>query len=55
MRIEGEIEMEVSYYNELLASWEPLLEPVMEAENQYRPWEVIIKVSKALLCISKLM
>ena len=32
------------FYNEKLSTWEPLIEPVMEKEGVYRPWEVLIKV-----------
>ncbi len=34
----------MSYFNEKLAVWEPLLEPVMDTEDNYRPWEILIKV-----------
>ena len=39
-----EVQLQMSYYNEQLAVWEPLLEPAMDAENNYRPWEVLLKV-----------
>ena len=35
--------MEVAYYNEKLAVWEPLVEPV-ECDNKHRPWEINIQV-----------
>ena len=44
LRLMGEIQMEMCYYNEKLAVWEPLLEPVMEVEDNYRPWELLVKV-----------
>lgn len=40
----GELQLEMCYYNEKLAVWEPLLEPVMDTEDNYRPWEILIKV-----------
>ncbi len=48
LRIMGEVHFEMLYYNEKLAVWEPLLEPVMDTEDNYRPWEVLIKVSGAI-------
>ncbi|UYV63295.1 hypothetical protein LAZ67_2003683 [Cordylochernes scorpioides] len=41
----GELQLEVVYYNEKLSTWEPLLEPVMESEGNYRPWEILFKTS----------
>ncbi|XP_064629495.1 intermembrane lipid transfer protein VPS13A-like isoform X5 [Lineus longissimus] len=45
--IHSELHLEILYYNEKLAVWEPFVEPVMESENDYRPWEVMVKVIKA--------
>lgn len=36
--------VQVSYYNECLAAWEPLLEPVM-VENEKTMWQVQLKVT----------
>jgi vacuolar protein sorting-associated protein 13A/C len=47
LRIHSEIQLEVSYFNEKLAIWEPLIEPVMENEGKYRAWEVIVKMVRA--------
>ena len=44
MRMTSELEVEMSYYNERLAVWEPLLEPIMEREDHFRPWTVFMKV-----------
>ena len=44
MRTEAEVTLEALVYNERLSTWEPLLEPVMEKENCYRPWEILVKV-----------
>jgi len=33
-----EIGLEASYYNDELAVWEPLLEPIESVEGTYRPW-----------------
>ncbi len=41
----SEIQLEVSYFNEKMAIWEPLIEPVMVTEGNYQPWKVIVKVS----------
>ena len=40
--------VEISYYNECLAEWEPLLEPVM-IEQEKTMWEVQIKVTDIIL------
>jgi hypothetical protein len=40
--------MQASYYNDRVGAWEPLIEPYVEDENVYRPWEVLIKVSHIL-------
>ena len=45
----GELQLEMCYYNEKLAVWEPLLEPVMDTEDNYRPWEILIKVRHSLI------
>ena len=52
MRCMAELQLEVSYFNERLATWEPLLEPILEAEDNYRPWEVLIKVSTTAVYIN---
>lgn len=53
LRCEAKIHLEVSYFNEKTAIWEPLIEPVMMAEDDYRPWEVILKVSASLFTAYK--
>ncbi|XP_077977339.1 intermembrane lipid transfer protein VPS13A-like [Glandiceps talaboti] len=45
--MESEVQLEMSYYNEKLDVWEPLIEPVMERENDYRRWEMNVKIKKA--------
>ena len=44
LRVASEVDLEMCYFNDSLASWEPLLEPVMETEGHYRPWHLILKV-----------
>lgn len=39
-----EINLQASYYNEKVDTWEPLIEPIVCEENVYRPWELIIKI-----------
>jgi len=36
--------MQASYYNDRVGAWEPLIEPCVEEENVYRPWEMLVKV-----------
>ncbi|XP_046398302.1 vacuolar protein sorting-associated protein 13C-like isoform X1 [Ischnura elegans] len=42
-----ELQLQASYYNDKIKVWEPLIEPITEEENVYRPWEVIIKAFQA--------
>jgi len=39
-----ELGLEASYYNDELAAWEPLLEPIESFEGTYRPWILKAKV-----------
>ena len=43
LNVSSDISMEVAYYNEKLAVWEPLVEPV-ESDNKHRPWEINVQV-----------
>ena len=47
LHLAAELHLDMMFYNEKLSTWEPLIEPVMEKEGVYRPWEVLIKVSAA--------
>ncbi|XP_032873462.1 vacuolar protein sorting-associated protein 13A isoform X1 [Amblyraja radiata] len=41
------LNLEVHYYNEVLAVWEPLVEPLeLENSDEFRPWELGIKMKK---------
>jgi hypothetical protein len=40
----AEVQVQASYYNDRVGAWEPLLEPCVEEENAYRPWEMFVKV-----------
>ena len=44
LKVEADVRVEISYYNERLAALEPLLEPVM-IEQEKTMWEVQIKVT----------
>lgn len=39
-----EITLQANYYNEYVQNWEPLIDPIVIDENEYKPWEMIIKV-----------
>jgi hypothetical protein len=45
--VSSELTLEVCYYNERLAVWEPLIEPV-ETDMRHRPWEISIDVSSMI-------
>ncbi|KAK3591108.1 hypothetical protein CHS0354_035920 [Potamilus streckersoni] len=47
LRIKAELHVDVCYYNERLSTWEPFIEPVMEEEGSYQPWELIIQLFQA--------
>ncbi|KAM7308838.1 vacuolar protein sorting-associated protein 13A isoform X4 [Ixodes scapularis] len=46
MYLTAEAKLEALYYCEERSTWEPLIDPVMELENHYRPWELVIKMFK---------
>jgi vacuolar protein sorting-associated protein 13A/C len=45
LSITSELKLEVAYYNEGIAMWEPLLEPV-EDGHVHRPWEIVLEIKK---------
>lgn len=47
LQIQSELKLELAYFNEKLSVWEPLIEPVMEKENIYQPWELQVKLVQA--------
>ncbi|KAL1131713.1 hypothetical protein AAG570_011326 [Ranatra chinensis] len=47
LQIKGELQFQASYFNSHVGSWEPLLEPCVEEEGVYRPYELLIKVFQA--------
>lgn len=47
LNVESQLTLEVCYYNNLLALWEPLVEPVDTKEGKktsYIPWELFVQV-----------
>ncbi|KAG0431956.1 hypothetical protein HPB47_021270, partial [Ixodes persulcatus] len=46
MYLTAEAKLEALYYSEERSTWEPLIDPIMERENYYRPWELVIKMFK---------
>ena len=42
--MEGSLDLEVGYYNEKLAVWEPLIEPVVHG-GKMRRWQLNLEVS----------
>ncbi|RWS24890.1 vacuolar protein sorting-associated protein 13C-like protein [Leptotrombidium deliense] len=44
MSMQANCQFEAMYFNRNLSIWEPLLEPVMEHENKYKPLEMNVKV-----------
>jgi len=43
LKVEADVAVQMSYYNESLAAWEPLLEPLV-VEKEKTMWEVQLKV-----------
>ena len=44
LRLNAELELDVCYYNEKLSVWEPLIEPSMVQEGEYKPWQLRAQV-----------
>jgi hypothetical protein len=38
LHTKADLSLEASYYNDRLSNWEPLIENVMQNEDNYRPW-----------------
>ena len=49
LNVSSDISIEVAYYNERLAVWEPLVEPI-ESENRHKPWEINVQVVSGFCC-----
>eukprot|EP00057_Strongylocentrotus_purpuratus_P026588 XP_011681062.1 PREDICTED: vacuolar protein sorting-associated protein 13C [Strongylocentrotus purpuratus] len=47
LRAEAEMHLGMTSFNEKLSVWEPIIEPVMAKEGDYRPWEVTAKLTRA--------
>ncbi|XP_043229917.1 vacuolar protein sorting-associated protein 13A-like [Amphibalanus amphitrite] len=45
--MKGEIQLQVSTFSDDIGTWEPLLEPVLQQEEAYRPYEVLFKVFRS--------
>lgn len=44
--------LEMAYYNEKLAAWEPLIEPVEAGDQKDRPWQLNVEVWKSFADIA---
>ncbi|XP_068698299.1 intermembrane lipid transfer protein VPS13C-like isoform X1 [Montipora foliosa] len=51
LQVETNVAVQISFYNERLAAWEPLLEPIIEG-NETTMWEVQLKVFLAEAYVS---
>jgi hypothetical protein len=40
LHVKAGLALEATYFNDNLSNWEPLIENVMEKEDQYRPWNL---------------
>eukprot|EP00058_Branchiostoma_floridae_P021770 XP_002607260.1 hypothetical protein BRAFLDRAFT_88208 [Branchiostoma floridae] len=47
MRMKADVHLEATFHNEKLGVWEPLIEPVMEKNGAYRPWDICFKMLNA--------
>jgi hypothetical protein len=43
MHAEATFTLEAAYYNETMAIWEPLIEPV-EYKDDFKPWQLNVQV-----------
>ncbi|XP_022258714.1 vacuolar protein sorting-associated protein 13C-like [Limulus polyphemus] len=46
LHVESFFLIEIAYYNEKLALWEPLLEPIEQSTGKSKPWELVVEVTK---------
>ena len=44
MNANATVSLQASYYNENVAEWEPVIEPLMEKRRE-RPWQLSVNVS----------
>ncbi|EEZ98160.2 hypothetical protein TcasGA2_TC000586 [Tribolium castaneum] len=51
-----EVTIQANYFNENLQVWEPVVDPVVIDEKEYRPWDVLVKIfqDKSLPMLSSL-
>ncbi|XP_019641996.1 PREDICTED: vacuolar protein sorting-associated protein 13A-like [Branchiostoma belcheri] len=47
MRMKADVHLEATFHNEKLGVWEPLIEPIMEKNGTYRPWDICFKMVNA--------
>ena len=47
--VSAELGLEATYYNDQLAVWEPLLEPIESSCTTFRPWVVKVEVCKLII------
>ncbi|XP_068229043.1 intermembrane lipid transfer protein VPS13A-like [Palaemon carinicauda] len=43
MYTKADVNLQLSCYNEEFASWEPIIEPIMEKNQSQRPWEALVR------------
>ncbi|XP_071479699.1 intermembrane lipid transfer protein VPS13A-like [Diadema antillarum] len=46
LMVESHMKLEVSTYNEKVAAWEPLIEPIEQPNEKYIPWDLAVTVMK---------
>ncbi|XP_022255668.1 vacuolar protein sorting-associated protein 13C-like [Limulus polyphemus] len=46
LHLKSVFSMEIVYFNEKLAVWEPLVEPVKNASGRSEPWKLLIEITK---------
>ena len=44
LRLNAELELDMCFYNEKLSVWEPLIEPTLIQEGEYKPWQLRAQV-----------
>ncbi len=44
LAVSADLTLEVANYNEKLAVWEPLVEPIQAEDGRYLPWELNLQV-----------
>lgn len=49
MRVSSGVSVQMSYYNESVSVWEPIIEPVENEKGEFERWKLAMTVSKSFI------